>query len=111
MKAVHLDIDRIVVDGLPEARQRQFAHSLEEQLRQWAASGAASGMSKNTRVRIPALNAGVLKPGATASEAARQVVNSVARRVGASGHSGKTDAGECGRPGGARPCLTSRHCW
>jgi hypothetical protein len=87
MKAVHLHIDRIVVDGLPEARQRQFARSLDEQLRQWAASGAASGMTKNRRVKIPALNAGLLKPGATASEAARQVVNSVARRLGASGQS------------------------
>ncbi len=94
MRTVHLEIGRIVVEGLPEARQRQFARSLEEQLRQWAASGAASGMSKNTRVRIPALNAGVLKPGATASEAARQVVNSVARRVGASGQRGNAGGQE-----------------
>ena len=36
MKAVHLDIDRIVADGLPEAQQRQFARSLEEHLRAWA---------------------------------------------------------------------------
>ena len=88
MKAVHLHIDRIVVDGLPEARQRQFARALDEQLRQWAASGAASEMTGNRRVRIPALNAWLLKPGATASEAARQVVNSVARLLGAIGQSG-----------------------
>jgi hypothetical protein len=89
MKAVHLEIGRIVAEGLPEAQQRQFARSLEEHLRAWAASGAASGIAGNTRVRIPALDAGVLKPGASASEAARQVANSIARRVGASGQSGK----------------------
>lgn len=88
MKAVHLEIGRIVVEGLPEARQRQFARSLEEQLRQWAANGAASEMKGNTRVKIPTLDAGLLKPGATAQQAATQVVNSITRRFGPSGHSG-----------------------
>ena len=88
MKAVQLQIGKIVVDGLPEGRQRQFARSLEAQLRAWAASGALSGIAGNTHVKIPALNAGLMKPGATASQAARQVVNSIARGLGASGQRG-----------------------
>lgn len=93
MKAVHLEIGSIVAEGVPEAQQRQFARSLEEHLRAWAASGAASGIAGNRRVRIPALNAGQLKPGATASAAARQVVNSIAQRVGASGQNSPAKTG------------------
>ncbi len=85
MKAVHLHIGRIVVEGLPKAQQRQFARVLEERLHAWAASGAASQLSSGAHVEIPALDAGLLRPGATASQAAMQVVNSIARSVGAGG--------------------------
>jgi len=85
MKAVHLHIGRIVVEGLPKAQQRQFARVLEERLHAWAASGAASQLSSGAHVEIPALDAGLLRPGATASQAAMQVVNSIACSVGAGG--------------------------
>ncbi|MGH9606920.1 MAG: hypothetical protein ACRD3N_14615 [Terracidiphilus sp.] len=88
MKAVHLHIGRVVIEGLPEARQRQFARALEERLQEWAASGAANVFNGGARVRIPALDAGQLKPGATAAQAARQVVDSIARRVSAHRQSG-----------------------
>ncbi|HUB00403.1 MAG TPA: hypothetical protein VMA34_18875 [Terracidiphilus sp.] len=81
MRAVHLHIDRIVVEGLPEARQLQFAGALEKQLRAWAASQAAEGIASHGQP-IPTLDAGLLKPDATARQAAMQVVNSIARRVG-----------------------------
>jgi hypothetical protein len=89
MKTVHLKIDRIAVEGLDAARQRQFAHSLEEQLRQWAARGVAGG----AEVKIATLNAGLLRPGATAGQAARQVVKALAQRVGAGGTGGKEARG------------------
>jgi len=81
MRTVHVHIDRIAVDGLDETAQRQFAHSLQEQLRAWAASGAANGVALNA-LKIPALDAGMIKPGATAPQAAAQVINAVARRLG-----------------------------
>jgi len=86
MKAVHLHIGRIVVEGLPKAQQRQFARVLEDRLHAWAASGAASQLSSSEHLEIPALDAGLLRPGATASQAAMQVVNSIARSVGAGAH-------------------------
>ncbi len=89
MKAVHLHIDRIAVEGLEETEQRKFARTLEEHLEAWAASPAANGMAANGHVKIPALDAGMLKPGATARQAATQVVNSLARRLGASANGSK----------------------
>jgi hypothetical protein len=86
---VHLHIDRLVVEGLPEAQQRQFARSLEQQLRAWA----VSGVTRNSRVRVQTLSAGILKPGATASEAASQVIHSLTHRLGGSAHSGPAKPG------------------
>ena len=112
MKAVHLHIGRIVVEGLPKAQQRQFARVLEERLHAWAASGAASQLSSSAHTEIPSLDAGLLRPGATASQAAMQVVNSIARSVERR-RTGRQSAciGERSQRGGARSCLTSRHCW
>ncbi len=87
MKAVHLHIDRVVVDGLPAAGQRQFARSLEERLRAWAAGGAADGLATGADVRIGALDAGLLRPDATTAQAAGQVVRSIARGVSGNGAS------------------------
>lgn len=86
MKTVYLDIGRIVVEGLPELQQRKFARALEARLRAWAASGAVDGLAENAHVSIPMLNAGLLPPGATASQAAAQVVNSIARSLAPNAH-------------------------
>lgn len=88
MRSVHLHIDRIAVEGLGEAEQRRFARTLDEHLHAWAASPAASSIAANAHVKISALDAGMLKPGATARQAATQVVNSLTRRLGASVNGG-----------------------
>jgi len=81
MRSVHLHIDRIVVEGLPETGQRQFSRALEDRLRAWAGSGIADGFASDAWMRIRVLDAGQLRTGATASQAAAQVVRSVARSV------------------------------
>ncbi|MGB6691940.1 MAG: hypothetical protein WBE76_29200, partial [Terracidiphilus sp.] len=85
MKSLRLHIDRIVVEGLPEAGQRQFASALEAQLRELAGSGIADGFSGNTRKRIQSLDAGQLRPGATPAQAAAQVANSIRQSIGMNG--------------------------
>ena len=84
MRAVHVHIDRMVVEGLPEPQQRQFGRALEDRLRALAASGIADGFASGARVRIPALDAGQLRAGATASQAAAQVVRSIEKSIGSS---------------------------
>lgn len=88
MKTLHLRIDRIVVEGLPESGQRQFVRALESNLREMAESGIADEFTGSTRKRIAALNVGQLRPGATATQAARQVANSIRQSIVA--QSGKT---------------------
>jgi hypothetical protein len=86
MKSLHLRIDRMVVEGLPEAGQRRFAGALERRLREMARSGLADEFTGNTRKRIAALDAGQLRPGATAEQAAAQVADSIRRSLGAPGN-------------------------
>jgi hypothetical protein len=81
MKSLHLHINRIVVEGLPESGQRRFMRSLEAQLYELAESGIADAFPRNTRKRIQVLNAGQLRSGATPEQAAAQVVRSIRQSV------------------------------
>jgi hypothetical protein len=81
MKSLHLHIDRIVVEGLPESGQRRFMRALEAQLHELADGGIADAFTRNTRKRIQALNAGQLRAGATPEQAAAQVVRSIRQGV------------------------------
>ncbi|HWG19559.1 MAG TPA: hypothetical protein VG225_03450 [Terracidiphilus sp.] len=83
MKSLHLHIDRIVVEGLSAADQRQFAAALEAQLRDLAGSGIANQLSGNVRRRMASLDAGWLRPGATPKQAAMQVVESIRQSIAA----------------------------
>lgn len=83
MKSLHLHIDRIVVEGLPEAGQRQFASALRAQLHEFAQSGIADEFSGPARRKIAALNAGQLRAGTTPSQAALQVVQALRQDIGA----------------------------
>ena len=85
MKSLYLHIDRIVVEGLPAAAQRQFVSSLEEKLREFAESGVADEFPGNMRKRMQSLSAGQLRPGATPAQAATQVVQSIRQNIGARG--------------------------
>lgn len=81
MKALHLHIDRIVVDGLPASGQRRFARALEAQLQALAESGIADNFTRNTRKRLQALEVSQMRPGATPEQAAAQVVRSIRQSV------------------------------
>ena len=73
MKTLRLHIDRIVVEGLSPAEQRQFSVALEQELHQLAQSGVADKFQRNTRRHIGSLKAGVLQPGARGAQAAKQI--------------------------------------
>lgn len=101
MNSLHLHIDRIVVDGLPEPEQRRFAQVLESHLDQFARNGVATRFATSLRKTIPSLNAGRLRRGATAEQAAALVVHALRQSIGA-GQSSKqapaaTSAGEASR--------------
>lgn len=81
MKALHLHIDRIVVEGLSESGQRRFARALEAQLHALAESGIADSFTRTTRKRIQSLEVGQLRPGATPEQAAAQVIRSIRQSV------------------------------
>lgn len=75
MKTLHISIDRLVVEGVAPAQQRQFVEELRRQLSEFAKAnllGSAGWQSR--RQRIGALDAGLLRPGASVGQAARQVV-------------------------------------
>jgi len=90
-RVLNLHIDRLVVEGLPQAEQRRFAGALERRLRELAQSevggGIADQFTRNARKTIAALDAGQLRPGATAEQAAAQVVHSIRRSIRGNGQS------------------------
>lgn len=86
MKSVYLNIDRITVEGLSAVEQRQFARALETKLRALAvADGIADGGDRN----LGLVNAGVLRRGASANQAAAQVVNAIRARLSGSAKAGQ----------------------
>ena len=80
-RTLHLNIDRIVVEGLSPSQQRRFASALKQRLQTLAESGIADQFTHNTRRRIAALNAGQLRSGATAAQAAEQVAASIVNSI------------------------------
>jgi hypothetical protein len=84
-RALHVHIDRIVVEGLPASGQARFTRALEGRLREMAESGLAAGFKGGTRKRIAGLSAGELRPGATAEQAAAQVAGAIGRAVTGAG--------------------------
>lgn len=100
MKTLHLHIDRIVVEGLSPSDQRQFARSLEHELRQLGQSGIAGEFKGNTRRRIQSLQAGILKPGSRAPQAAAQIAAAIRSSLSARDKSnpGTASSGREGSP-------------
>jgi hypothetical protein len=83
MKTVHISIDRLIVDGLPPSQQRQFLSALERRLRDVASGRLAEAVgSQNRRRHIDTLDAGMMGPGASSEQAARQVAEGVRRALG-----------------------------
>jgi len=71
-RALHIHIDRMVVEGLPLMGQRRFVRALETQLTQMANDGLPNVFTGGAR-HIPAVDAGRLRAGATPEQAASQV--------------------------------------
>lgn len=71
-RALHIYIDRMVVEGLPLMGQRRFVRALETQLTQMANDGLPNVFTGGAR-RIPTLDAGRMRAGATPEQAASQV--------------------------------------
>jgi hypothetical protein len=80
-RRVHVHIDRIVVDGLPTSGRKRFLRALEVQLEELAESGLADATSSPRR-RIGSLQAGQMRPGAGAEQAAGQVAAALRQRLG-----------------------------
>ena len=72
-RALHIHINRMVVEGLPARAQQGFVRALEKQLGQMACDGLPAAFYGATSRRIATLDAGRLGPGATPEEAAAQV--------------------------------------
>jgi hypothetical protein len=89
MKTLHLHIDRIVVEGLPEANHRQFLSALETQLHELAEGGIANQFSGNTRKRLQSIDAGQLRPGASPAQVAAQVANAIRQTMNPSAGTSK----------------------
>jgi hypothetical protein len=72
---LQISIDRLIVEGIAPSHQRLFVEKLRHQLTEFAQSYPTGGAgARSRRQRIGALDAGVLRPGASVGEAARQVV-------------------------------------
>ena len=72
-RALHLHIDRLVVEGIPAQGRQRFLGALESQLTKLASEGLRDALAGGRKRRIAALDAGVLRAGATPEQAAAQV--------------------------------------
>lgn len=79
-RILHLHVDRIVVEGLPEAAQHRFTQALKSGLNRIAEEGLPAGMSTSRR-RISSVNAGPVPPGCSAERAAGQVVRAIRQSI------------------------------
>jgi hypothetical protein len=103
-RILHLHIDRIVVDGMPASAQQRFMLALRGGLNEMAENGIPPQISASRR-RIGSLDAGCLSSGATAEQAASQVLQAIrqnlmgshasaARTSGSNGASARTSGTE-----------------
>lgn len=84
MRSLYLHIDRVTVEGLSAFEQRRFASILQQQLQQLAESGIVDGLNGDMRRSIQSIQAGELRPGSRASEAASQVAAAIRRSLATS---------------------------
>lgn len=85
-RALHIHIDRMVVEGLSALGQQRFVRALETQLTKMASDGFPNAFTGGAR-HIAALDAGRLRAGATPEQAAAQVTTAL--RAGLAGKGSK----------------------
>jgi len=87
MKSLHIHIDRLVVEGLAPAQQRQFVRALEAQLEsqlpQIASQAFASGRSSQ---RIARVMASPMRTATTPERAATQVASALRGAIAGKGN-------------------------
>ncbi len=80
-RSLHIHIGRMVVEGLPAGQQR-FVRALETQLAKMASDGLPNVFTGGAR-HIAALDAGLVRTGATPEQVAAKVI--AALRMGLAG--------------------------
>lgn len=86
-RALHIHIDRLVLDGLPPSSEKQFIGALESQLEAQLRDLAKPAFEGGSRSRrISRLNAGEMRAGATAEAAANQVTSALRSAIAGKGN-------------------------
>jgi hypothetical protein len=82
-RTVHIQIDRLVVDGIDARGQQRFLRTLEAQLVESARGAAAAGVfaSHGGMRHIGRVDAGEMRAGATPELAAGQVAKAVGSTI------------------------------
>ncbi len=84
-KALHIHIDRLVVEGLPAGSQRQFVAALETQLSTHLPQLAEPAFSRGESQSFPRVNAGEMRAGSTPERAAAQITTALRGAITAGG--------------------------
>jgi hypothetical protein len=84
-KALHIHIDRLVVEGLEPGSQRQFVGALEAQLATHLPQLAEPAFSGGQSHSIPRVNAGEMRAGSTPERAATQITTALRSAITAGG--------------------------
>ena len=86
-RALHIHIDRLVLEGLPPSSQKQFVRALESRLEAQLpdlAEAAFAGGSQSRR--ISHLNAGEMRASATPAAAASQITTALRSAIAGKGN-------------------------
>jgi hypothetical protein len=84
-RALHIHIQRMVVEGLPAHGQQRFVRALETQLTKMASNGFANAFTGSGARRIATLDAGRLGANATPEQAAGQATAALRNRLAGKG--------------------------
>ncbi len=86
-RALHIYIDRLVVEGLAPGAQRQFIRALESQLETQLPQLAGPAFSNSRQSQhIPRVNAGELRAGSTPERAATQITSALRTAIAGKGN-------------------------
>jgi hypothetical protein len=80
-QSLHLQIDRVSVQGLDARGQQRFVRALESRLNELAAKPAFRTAMQAGPLHLPSLRAGKLPSGTTPEDAAGQVVRTLHQQL------------------------------
>ncbi len=76
-KALHIRINRMIIEGLPISGRQRFVHAIESQLSRFAQDLPSNSWSAAGKQDIATLDAGHLRGQATSEQAASQVTEAL----------------------------------